>query len=79
MIYDCFDCGPIGKDWRALAGWLNLSFKEVRRIENEQYRTQQIIQIWAAKKENDLQKFLQILNDKGMTQLAAQITEEMAA
>ena len=76
-ICEYFDTGSLGRDWRALAGWLCLSVQQVERIKNQQYKTHEIIQIWAARKENDLKKFLQILTDKKMTQLVADINIEL--
>ena len=77
-ICEYFDTGTLGRDWRALACWLGLSVQEVERIKNQRYQTHEIIQIWAAKNENDLEKFLQILTDKKMTQLVAEINDELA-
>ena len=78
MICDHFDYED---NWEKLATWLKLRAQEVKRIKNKSLKskTEQIIQIWATREENDLEKFLQILSINGITQLVAEINEEMAA
>ncbi|CAB3977568.1 Membrane glyco [Paramuricea clavata] len=79
QIYDeicgTFDGGAPLKDWRALAGWLDLTVKDVKGIEirENNYKTSQVIQRWAVATENTVAKFVKILEEHGMTCLADKI------
>ncbi len=74
-ICEDFDIGPPGKNWEDLAGWLGLSIRQFKRIKNMQYKTHEIIQTWVAEAGNDVDKFIQILNEKKMTYLAGEINK----
>ena len=68
-----FDTGPAGKDFTALAGWLELTHDELTAFANKQNKTDCIIRSWMSRRENSVAKFKQILETKGMTSLVDEI------
>ena len=72
-ICDTFDTGPPGKDWRALAGWLSFIADEVKRLKLKNSPTDCIISYWSTEVANNIEKFVRILIDNKMTNLASKI------
>ena len=68
-----FDNGSPFQDAMALAGWLDITVNQNRAIEKKENRTDLIINSWMKRRENTVAKFVQILNDHGMTHLADEI------
>ena len=71
-----FDTGPPGKDWKALAGWLGFIADEVKRFEQKNCQTDCIISYWSTEVANNIEKFIRILIDNKMTNLAGKIEME---
>jgi hypothetical protein len=74
-----FDVGPPGKDWRALAGWLDIKVEVVDQIGMKEYKTNQVIKTWAVETKNTVARFVKILEEEkhGMTYLADKIKAEL--
>ena len=80
QICECFDRDLPGQSWKDLAAWLGLNVIELKAVEKENLtegKTNKIIEIWLAKAGNDLDKFVVILKEKGMTDLAEWIIESL--
>ncbi|CAB4042526.1 ---NA--- [Paramuricea clavata] len=72
-ICSTFDHGPPLKDATALACWLGITVNENRAFEKKENQTDLIIQSWKVRRGNTVDKFVQILDTNGMTQLVDKI------
>jgi hypothetical protein len=72
-----FDAGTPGIGWRNLAGWLDLKVEDVEEIKMRENKAHHIIQRWGAATENTEAKFVQILEEHGITRLADKIKAEL--
>jgi hypothetical protein len=72
-ICNTFDNGPPLKDAMALACWLDITVNESRAFEKKENKTDLIIQSWKVRRGNTVDKFVQILDANGMTDLVDEI------
>ncbi|CAB4040430.1 Tumor necrosis factor receptor superfamily member 6 [Paramuricea clavata] len=76
-ICGTFDAGTAGIGWTDLAGWLDLTVKDVKTIRIVEDKTNQLIQRWAVETENTVARFVAILEKHKMTCLVDKINTEL--
>ena len=75
-ICTTFDTGPPRKDWKALAGWFGFTADQVKPFQLEKHITDSIIRSWSTEIDNNIEKFISILIENKMTDLADKIEKE---